>query len=203
MKTSGLFTILACMTLFLREPSMTQADDTKPVPTIRIGSKSFTESIILGEIAKHLVESTGAKARHRGQLGGTQMLWKALLNGEIDLYPEYTGTITEEIFSKRRLGGAEDIRRALAEHGVLMSRELGFKNNYAIGMKDSLAAEFGLRTISGLRRYPELKFGFSNEFMSRGDGWRKLKWASTCPIRMCADWITAWRIAVCRAGPSR
>jgi osmoprotectant transport system permease protein len=108
-------------------------------------------------------------------LGGTRLLWNALRQGEIDVYPEYTGTISQEIFARQGLQGEEAIRRALADHGILMSRPLGFNNTYALGIRETLAAQLGLRRISDLREHPELKFGFSNEFMERGDGWPSLR----------------------------
>ena len=64
---------------------------------VAVGSKKFTESVILGELCSQLAGSTGARAQHRAELGGTRVLWNALLKGDIDLYPEYTGTISQEI----------------------------------------------------------------------------------------------------------
>ncbi|MFN7731184.1 MAG: glycine betaine ABC transporter substrate-binding protein, partial [Pirellula sp.] len=66
-------------------------------PTVRIGSKAFTESVVLGELLSHLARDAGAKVEHLAELGGTQILWNALQSGEIDAYVEYTGTIREEI----------------------------------------------------------------------------------------------------------
>ncbi|HUG91616.1 MAG TPA: glycine betaine ABC transporter substrate-binding protein [Planctomycetaceae bacterium] len=146
-----------------------------PRSAVQIGSKAFTESVVLGEILTHLARDAGAAVRHRRQLGGTQILWRALTTGEIDAYPEYSGTITAEIFAGRDLAGEDEIRAALAEHGVVMSRPLGFNNTYALGLPERLAGSLALRTISDLRRHPELKFGFSNEFLERGDGWPGLK----------------------------
>ena len=69
---------------------------------VAIGSKAFTESVILGEIARELAADAGANATHQRQLGGTRVLWNALVRGEIDVYPEYTGTIGQEIFAGNR-----------------------------------------------------------------------------------------------------
>ncbi|MEE8443980.1 MAG: glycine betaine ABC transporter substrate-binding protein, partial [Alphaproteobacteria bacterium] len=66
---------------------------------LTVGSKSFTESVILGEIMAGLARDAGIAARHRAQLGGTRILWNALKGGEIDAYPEYTGTIAREILA--------------------------------------------------------------------------------------------------------
>jgi osmoprotectant transport system permease protein len=142
---------------------------------VRIGSKAFTESVVLGELIAHVTEGAGGRPVHRKQLGGTEVLWAALVKGEIDVYPEYTGTIAQEILSGEKVTDDAAMRDALARHGVRMSRSLGFNNTYAIGMKADVAARLGVRTISDLVRHPELQFGFSNEFMDRGDGWPSLR----------------------------
>ena len=143
-------------------------------PTVKVGSKVFTESVILGEMARGAIASTGIKAIHLKELGGTQVLFHALEAGELDVYPEYTGTIATEILGKGS-GDETALRAALLARGVVMGRPLGFNNTYAIGVKDELAAQIGLRTVSDLRGHPALKFGFSNEFMDRGDGWPTLR----------------------------
>src|SRR6266403_1921821 len=84
--------------------------------TVVIGSKKFTESYVLAEIAKRACENAGVQAEHRQGMGGTIILWQALRGGSIDVYPEYTGTIAEEIVKQR--GASEtDIRTALGEQG--------------------------------------------------------------------------------------
>jgi osmoprotectant transport system permease protein len=72
--------------------------DTAP-PEVKIGSKAFTESVILGEMLSLLARNAGASPVQLRELGGTRVLWNALLRGEIDIYPEYTGTISQEIFA--------------------------------------------------------------------------------------------------------
>jgi osmoprotectant transport system permease protein len=149
-----------------------------PVSTaskVTIGSKKFTESVILGEIIYHLAGNAGVQSVHRRELGGTRILWKALLKGDIDVYPEYTGTISEEILAGQGIHDGEEMVVALKKRGILMTRPLGFNNTYIIGMKKDRAAELNIKKISNLRLYPGLKFGFSNEFMDRGDGWPGLR----------------------------
>jgi osmoprotectant transport system permease protein len=136
-----------------------------------VGSKTFTESVILGEAAAHLISDQGVSVEHRRQLGGTQVLWNALLKGDIDVYPEYTGTIREEILAGRDVSQPGALEAALRRVGVTASRPLGFNDTYALGMKKERAAALGVATISDLGRHPELKLGFSNEFMDRKDGW--------------------------------
>nr|WP_153867048.1 MULTISPECIES: glycine betaine ABC transporter substrate-binding protein [Myxococcaceae] len=143
-------------------------------PTFRVGSKKFTESVLLGELAAQVAASAGARVEHRRELGGTRVLWEALLRGELDAYPEYTGTLRQELFAGQQLPDDAALAGALGKVGVRMSRPLGFNNTYALGMRESEAERLGIRRISDLRRHPALALGFSNEFMGRADGWRAL-----------------------------
>jgi osmoprotectant transport system permease protein len=144
-------------------------------PTVKVGSKSYTESVILGELTAHVLRGAGAAPIHRAELGGTQVLWKALRAGEIDVYTEYTGTITQEILPGARLRDDEAIRKALARFHVRMSRRLGFNDTYAMGMKEELAERLNIKSISDLKSHPDLTFGVSDEFLERPDGLPGLK----------------------------
>lgn len=138
-----------------------------------IGSKKFTESYVLAEIAKHSLENAGIKTEHREGVGGTIILWEALRGGGIGAYPEYTGTIAEEILKQPGLA-ADQIRVALDRFGIGMTDELGFNNTYALVMRRDSANRLGIKTISDLRAHPDLKFGLTHEFLDRRDGWRPL-----------------------------
>jgi osmoprotectant transport system permease protein len=151
------------------------ADPAAQERVLRIGSKNFTESVILAEMVSAVARQHHVRTECRHQLGGTTVLWKALRNGAIDLYPEYTGTLSQEVFAGRNLRTEEALEQALAELGIRMSRSLGFNDTYAIGMKDDQARRLGIRTLSDLGRHPELRLGFSSEFMNRGDGWPSLR----------------------------
>ncbi|MGD8734767.1 MAG: glycine betaine ABC transporter substrate-binding protein, partial [Gammaproteobacteria bacterium] len=140
-----------------------------------VGSKSFTESVILGEMLVQLAEDAGGAARHRRQLGGTRVLWSALLEGEIDAYPEYTGTLLRETLAEVGLADAAELERYLSSLSISMTPPLGFNNTYAIGVKAELADRMELRRISDLRDHPDLILGFGNEFMERSDGWPGLR----------------------------
>jgi osmoprotectant transport system permease protein len=144
-------------------------------PRVVVGSKSFTESVVLGEVAAALAREAGAEVSHQRQLGGTRVLWGALERGEIDVYPEYTGTLEREILEDRGLRDPAALGAALAERGLRLSSPLGFDNTYAIGMKEETATRIGVRRISDLRRHPGLRFGFTNEFMDRADCWPSLR----------------------------
>ena len=158
--------------LLLLAASAAPAQDAAPV---RIGSKKFTESVVLGEMARLLVEAAGHDAVHRRELGGTRVLWSALRAGEIDVYPEYTGTLLQEILVRERIRDRAALARALARRGLRMTAPLGFNNTYAIGVRAQTAERLGLRTISDLRGHPDLVLGFGNEFMNRADGWPGLR----------------------------
>jgi osmoprotectant transport system permease protein len=151
--------------------AMTAAQAAKPIV---VGSKKFTESYVLGGIAKTVLERAGFPVQERAGMGGTIILWQALSGRQIDLYPEYTGTIGEEILKTKQPLSENKMRRALAEFGVGMSADLGFNNTYALVMRRTEAGRLGIQAISDLHRHPELKVGLTHEFLDRQDGWRPL-----------------------------
>jgi osmoprotectant transport system permease protein len=159
--------IFSCIPFFLIHSS-SAAD-------VVIGSKKFTESYVLGEIGKRTLIDEGIPAEHRQGMGGTIILWQALRGGQIDAYPEYTGTITQEILKRDDASSLEQIRESLGKLGVGMTEPLGFNNTYALVMRRSDAQRLGVRTISNLRKHPELKIGLTHEFLDRQDGWQPLR----------------------------
>lgn len=149
--------------------------------TITVGSKKFTENVILGAAAAQLLEQAGFEVAYREQLGGSRFLFSALLEGEIDAYPEYTGTLVQELLAGAGVRDTANARQALEKRGLRMTAPLGFNNTYALGMNEARAAALGIRTISDLRRHPDLAFGLTNEFMDRADGWPSLRRAYDLP----------------------
>ena len=148
---------------------------------LRVGSKRFTESYILGEVAVQRVRAAGGEAVHRPGLGNTAILVQALANGSIDAYPEYTGTILREVLKTDEnlaIGALNERLRAL---GFAASVPLGFSNGYAIGLRRDYATEHGIRKISDLALRPEVRLGLSHEFLGRRDGWPGLKSAYGLP----------------------
>ena len=146
-------------------------------PGLRVGSKRFTESYILGEIAVQSAVAAGAKAAHRPGMGNTTILFEALRNDAIDAYPEYSGTIAREILKSDRDLTLGEINAGLAPLGLAASYPLGFQNTYALGVREQVAGERGLARISDLARAPGLRFGLSHEFLGRKDGWAGLAMA--------------------------
>jgi len=162
MKSLGiLLTVLACCSTAQSQP-------------IVVGSKRFTESYVLGEIAKTALQNAGFIVEHKQGMGGTIILWQALVGGEIALYPEYTGTISEEILKTKQPLSTDEIRVLLREKGVGMTGELGFDNTYALVMEPDRADKLGIHKISDLREHPELNVGLTHEFLDRQDGWAPL-----------------------------
>ena len=159
--------ILSCAPAFLIN-SCSAAD-------VVVGSKKFTESYVLGEIAKRSLNDAAIPAEHRQGMGGTIILWEALRAGQIDVYPEYTGTIATEILKSASSVSLDQIRNSLEKVGVGMTAPLGFNNTYALVMRRSEAQRLGIRAISDLQKYPDLKIGLTHEFLERQDGWRPLR----------------------------
>jgi osmoprotectant transport system permease protein len=147
-----------------------------PEGVIRVGSKSFTESYILAEIAAQVIEQAGeARVERRMGLGGTGLTFRALESGAIDLYPEYTGTLARVLLKDASLGSPEAIRARLGPQGLTVSGSLGFANTYAIAVRADTAERLGLRTIGDLARHPALRAAFSSGFLEREDGWPGLR----------------------------
>lgn len=142
---------------------------------VRVGSKKFTESVILGEMLRLVIEDAGFKAVHYREFGGTRIVFDALVAGDIDVYPEYTGTITQEILAGQNVPDDDALRRLLAERGIAISKPLGFNNSYALALTRERAATLGVARISDLQRLPELRIALTHEFLDRGDGWPALK----------------------------
>jgi osmoprotectant transport system permease protein len=148
---------------------------------LRVGSKRFTESYILGEILVQSAAREGAAAVHRPGLGNTAILFEALTRGSIDAYPEYTGTIAREILKSAENLDLAGINQRLAPLGLAATTPLGFSNGYALGMRSETAAAKGMRNISDLAKDPAIRLGLSHEFLGRQDGWPGLKAAYVLP----------------------
>jgi osmoprotectant transport system permease protein len=147
---------------------------------IVLGSKKFTESFVLAEIAKRSLEEAGFQVKHRQGMGGTIILWEALKQGSIAAYPEYTGTIQEEILKRPMAPSVGALRQELAQYGIGITEEFGFNNTYALVMTRARASQLGIQKISDLSKHTDLRLGLTHEFLGRRDGWeplqRRYKW---------------------------
>ncbi len=147
--------------------------------SVVVGSKNFTEQVILGEMLAQLLESRGTPVDRRLNLGGTFICHQALVASDLDLYVEYSGTALTAIL-KEPVSHDPDLvyRRARevyrSELGIEWSAPLGFNNTFAIVVRPELAERLGLRTIADLRAYGEMRLGSGHEFLEREDGYSGL-----------------------------
>jgi osmoprotectant transport system permease protein len=149
---------------------------------IRVGAKHFNEGYILSEIIAQLLESNGYPVERNYNLGGTMVCFSALEKGEIDIYPEYTGTISSEILKIKGAVPPQEIGQQLhRRHGLHMSDPYGFNNTYALVVTKQLALKRSLSSISDLAKHGNLRIGLSYEFMEREDGWGNLSKAYGLP----------------------
>ena len=143
---------------------------------LRVGSKNFTEQVILGEIAAQALERAGVAVDRKLDLGGTFVCHRALVAGELDLYPEYTGTAFTAILQQKPITDPVRVRETVASEyrrrwKLEWSPPLGFENTFALVMRGAQARELGITTISDLARAGQgLRPGFGYEFLERADG---------------------------------
>lgn len=137
-----------------------------------VGSKSFTESVVLAELARIAAREAGIDVEHRMQLGGSRICFEALVRGDLDAYPEYTGTLIHELLghSAAHPPTEAELDAELAALGLEIASRVGFENTYAVGVPRALADRLGLERISDLAGHPELRWGVSSEFLEREDG---------------------------------
>jgi osmoprotectant transport system substrate-binding protein len=155
---------------------------------IVVGSKNFTEQLILGElIAQHLEAKTHLPVERRFYLAGTFICQQAMLAGRIDIYPEYTGTALTAILKEKPEGTPQEVyQRVKAEYAQRFRFDLGppfgFNDTFAIEIRGEDARRLHLNTISQAANYtPHWRAGFGYEFMERPDGFKGL--ASTYGLR--------------------
>jgi len=137
---------------------------------LKVGSKRFTESYVLGELLTQQAQTQG-RAQHLAGLGNTAIVLSALQSGAIDVYPEYTGTIAREILKNPNLVTLQDLQRPLEQLGLGIGIPLGFMDGYAIAVTASTAERLKLHRLSDLKKHPDIRLGLSAEFLQRSDGW--------------------------------
>ncbi len=155
---------------------------------IVVGSKNFTEQLILGElIAQQIEATTRLPVERRFYLAGTFICQQAILSGRIDMYPEYTGTALTAILKQNPAGSSEQVYdRVKSEYSSRFNLELGppfgFNDTFAIEVRGEDAQRLHLKTISQVATYtPHWRAGFGYEFMERPDGYKGL--AATYGLR--------------------
>jgi osmoprotectant transport system permease protein len=172
----GFYGITRCCARWIVAALLLCAVPAAAVDVLRVGSKRFTESYILGEVVTRTAQAAGGvRVEHKPGLGNTAILFAALKSGAIDVYPDYTGTIALELLGLSRVPVLEDLNRQLAAHGLEAGVFLGFGNAYALAMREQQAADRGIRRIADLKEFGAARLGLSPEFLNRKDGWPALR----------------------------
>jgi glycine betaine/choline ABC-type transport system substrate-binding protein len=153
---------------------------TSGTPRIIVGSKNFTEQLVLGELIAQTIErETDLEVERKLNLGGTLICERALASGAIDVYVEYSGTALTALFKQPvasdRKQVLETVRQRYAATGRTMLSPLGFNNTFAILVRRETAERTGVKTIGDAARFtPQWRAGFGYEFLEREDGYRGL-----------------------------
>lgn len=146
--------------------------------SVTIGSKDFGENIVIGEMMAQLVEAkTDLKVNRKLNMGGTFVCFEAIKNGDIDIYPEYTGTGLTAQLKRDVISDPDEVYQIVSEEfdkqfGVKWLEPLGFNNTYTLAVTDQVYREYGVETFSDLAKVSEnLVFGADHEFFNRQDGY--------------------------------
>jgi osmoprotectant transport system substrate-binding protein len=152
-----------------------------PPKKIVVGSKFFTEQVVLAELlAQHIEAQTGIPVERKTNLGGTLLVQKAMLAGELDLYVEYTGTALTAVLNETPQGDSksvyERVKKEYAERfGLEVTEPLGFENTFAMVIRGEDAKQFNLRKLSDITALaPKWRAGVGYEFLERPDGFNGL-----------------------------
>ena len=153
----------------------------KPPDKIIVGSKFFTEQIVLAELlAQHIEARTGIPVERKANLGGTLLVQKAMLAGELDLYVEYTGTALTAVLNETPQGDSKSVyERVKKEYGerfgLAVTEPLGFENTFAMVIRGEDAMKLNLQKLSDIAALvPKWRAGVGYEFLERPDGFSGL-----------------------------
>ena len=149
-------------------------------PALRVGSKNFTEQFILAELYAQALEASGVKVERKLNLGGTLIAHKALEEKQIDMYPEYTGTMLLVVMKQEAMADRkavyDKVKADYAQKGLVLLNEAPVNNTYNMVVRPETAAQYKLETLSDLAKVSkELKLGAGPEFRDRKDGIPGLK----------------------------
>jgi len=158
-------------TLLIATPALAQ---------VRVGSKNFTEQFVVAELYAQALEAAGIKVERKINLGGTLIAHKALEEKQIDLYPEYTGTMLLAVLKAEtmtdRKAVYDKVKAEYAARGLVVLNEAPMNNSYDMVVRPETAAQYKLETLSDLARVAkELRLGAGPEFRDRKDGLPGLK----------------------------
>jgi len=152
------------------------------VDTIRIGSKNFTEQVLIGEIMALLIEeNTDVRVDRRFNLAGTMVCFNSLRTGALDIYAEYTGTALAVILDEELRSDPDEVYDFVLNEfqdrwDLHWLKPFGFNNAYTLTMRQHQAEEMGISTVSDLvEKAHQLSAGFDAEFLNRSDGYPGLR----------------------------
>jgi osmoprotectant transport system substrate-binding protein len=178
--------------IFLLLPCLFCGCRKNQTPHLTIGSKFFTEQVILAELlAQHIEARTGVQVERKSNLGGTLLCQKALLAGDLDLYVEYTGTALTAVLNESPSADSHEVynrvRQGYAQRFNLeVTEPLGFENTFAMVVRGDDAQRLHLRNTSDIVPYaPKMRAGFGYEFLERPDGFRG--WSQLYGLRFAAS----------------
>jgi osmoprotectant transport system substrate-binding protein len=153
---------------------------TPALAQVKVGSKNFTEQFVVAEIYAQALEAAGIKVERKINLGGTLIAHKALEEKQIDLYPEYTGTILLAVLKQPPMSDRkavyDKVKSEYAAKGLVVLNEAPMNNTYNMVVRPETAAQYKLETLSDLAKVSKtLKLGAGPEFRDRADGLPGLK----------------------------
>ncbi|WP_373231916.1 glycine betaine ABC transporter substrate-binding protein [Cohnella sp.] len=168
--------IVLCLMVFTAACGSSGSTSDGSKPKVKIGSKNFTEQFILGELYAQALEANKYPVERKLNLGGTNVAFEALKNGDIDLYPEYTGTALYDVLKEEAANDAQAVYDAVKtgykkNWNIELLNQTPFNNTYVLVTTKEIADKHGLKTLSDLStKAPELEFALIPEFEDRPDG---------------------------------
>ncbi len=202
--------LAVCVAAIVPLAGAQRAPAATPAPAVIVASKPFGESYLLCEVFAQLLESRGIAVQRRPGLGATEVAFGAIRSGDIDVYPEYTGTgllailhdtLPDSLARSAKAVFAHVARATTERYGARWLPSLGFENTYAIAVRRETAARYGLHTLSDLARAaPMLTGGLTADFIGRPDGLAGLRRAYGLTPRAVKPLASALKYQALAAG---
>jgi osmoprotectant transport system substrate-binding protein len=147
---------------------------------VTIGSKNFTENILVADMMADMIEAkTDIKVNRKMSLGGSNVVWTALKNNEVQMYPDYTGTVVANYYQEKTGTAQETLDKArelVKQDHLVFLDPFGFNDTYTLAVTQEAAAKYHLQTYSDLAKAaPQLVLGVEFEFLDRDDGYPGLQ----------------------------
>jgi len=145
---------------------------TTAAPTIILGTKNFPEEFILGQLYKQALEAKGFKVSYKENIGSTELMQTSLASGKLNMYPEYTGVIVQDVFHHTKSGATASATYLLAKQleaakGFTLLKPTPFYDTDVVAVTNATATKFGLKSIGDLKKAGSFKFGGFPECKTR------------------------------------